>query len=157
MQCPTTADLLRCVSGEAGPDEAAAIHGHLADCPACADAIAALRQTWAALDAWQPETTGADISGRVLRAVEIEAATPKRHYWRWPALMRVAASVAIATGLGVGAGRLVSGSRASDGAIAMADRTGHDFLDTLTSAFAATDSATGISLHFEQGSDQEGR
>jgi len=157
MQCPSGPDLVRYVSGEAGTDDTMRIEAHLAGCPTCAETVAALRETWAALDAWQPDTPEIDLAGRVLAAVEAEAAAPRHHHWGWPALTRVAASVVIATGLGVGAGRLVSGSRATHHEIAVTDNSNHDVLHALAVAFVATDSATGIALQFEQSSDEEGR
>jgi anti-sigma factor RsiW len=157
MQCPSAANLVRYVSGDAGAQDAVRIGAHVSGCQACAETVAALRETWAALDAWQPGTTGVDLAGRVLTAIEAEATAPRRHRWRWPAFTRVAASVVIATGLGVGAGRLVSGSRASDREITVADSSNHDVLHALAVAFVATDSATGIALQFERRADEEGR
>lgn len=157
MQCPSAENLVRYVSGEAGADDAARVEVHLAGCPTCAETVAALRETWSALDAWQLDASGVDLTERVLMAVGADIAAPRVYHWRWPAFARVAASVVIATGLGVGAGRLVSGSRASDRDIAAADSLGHDALHTLASAFVATDSATGIALQFERSFDEEGR
>ncbi|MBN1511141.1 MAG: zf-HC2 domain-containing protein [Phycisphaerae bacterium] len=157
MLCPSAEDLVRYVSGEAGADDAARVEVHLVGCPTCAETVAALRETWAALDAWQLDASGVDLTERVLMAVEAEEAAPRRHRWRWPALTRLAASVAIAAGLGIGAGRLVSQSAAPDRETAMADGVRDEIVHTLTSAYAATDSATGLALRFEPASRKEGR
>ena len=110
MDCPKTTLFLRLVSGELPPEQQSELRQHLDECPACSVALAELDDAWRALDEWEVDAAGIDLTEGVLQRIEA-GPVGRFRFVRWfgsvPEPVRVAASIALAVGLGVGAGRLV--------------------------------------------------
>ena len=112
MTCPRNGTVLRLLSGELPPDAAGEFQAHVAVCPICMSAYEELQATWGALGDWRLDVSGIDLTDRVLADAETAARSPVRAT-RWTAPLRAAASVILAVGLGIGAGRLVPQDEAS--------------------------------------------
>ncbi len=116
MTCPQTCLVLRLVSGDLSPSEQRDFRSHLEGCATCAAAYAEMSETWNALNSWQPDVSGCDLTARVLASVEDErqpSAKPPGWAMFRMVPVRLAASIALAIGLGVVAGYLVPAGRTS--------------------------------------------
>lgn len=101
MSCPDEPRLIRLVSGELDPQEARALEQHAEKCPRCAAALEELRATWSLLGEWAEDATTADVWPTVRATLELDA--KGRGGWlpqTKPAMLRAAASLAVAVGLG---------------------------------------------------------
>lgn len=110
MACPLTNQIIGLASGELPSAEAEQLRAHLADCSACAAEYAALQRTWDTLDAWAVDPGRHDLTGAVLaRAADVEQLPQEERVrlLRMPAPLRAAASILVAVGLGLAAGRLI--------------------------------------------------
>jgi anti-sigma factor RsiW len=94
--CPTETELIRLVGGELSPPQADELRTHVAHCPKCTRALAAVQSTWDVLGQWQVDAPQRDLAGAVLRAASRPRALP------WP---RIAAAILAAAGAGLLAGR----------------------------------------------------
>jgi anti-sigma factor RsiW len=103
--------LLEFVAGRLPPPEREAVAAHLRACPACRERAEQTGRLWEALGAWEVPGKGPDLGPRVLDAARREslAPAPRKHL---RAAVGVAASVALAVGLGHLAGRLTWGGEA---------------------------------------------
>ena len=78
MKCPIETPenagvLLDYCAGKLDADTAAGLERHFADCGHCRDWVAAQKNVWAALDAWEVEPAGADFDARLYRRIGAEA------------------------------------------------------------------------------------
>ena len=144
--------IIRLVGGEMADAEERDVRQHLAACPICAQAFQELRGTWDDLGTWEVHSTDTDLTDRVLNQVR-EEENPIRH----PLLMvvvkasqlRVAASIALAAGLGVATGALVPRDRALQGSQPPSIPAAAEVAEALGLTELATPSATGLPLGFE--------
>ncbi|HUU84162.1 MAG TPA: hypothetical protein VM243_11730 [Phycisphaerae bacterium] len=108
MSCPNDADLIRLLAGELDDGPSQNIRRHLTHCRACAATLAELQITWQVLAAGDEEEVTSDLWPAVRLAAEREAMRPTVWVPRTPpALLRAAASIAVALGLGWLAGSWV--------------------------------------------------
>jgi len=102
MACPSEKDLVRLVSGELDPAVTAEVRRHLEGCSRCAAAVQELEATWTALGHGDDRGGASpDLWPAVRAALEGEAGAdsgwvPQSH----SALLRAAASIVLAAGLG---------------------------------------------------------
>lgn len=152
MSCPQDHLIVRLVGGELADAEERDVRQHLATCPSCAAAFEGLRGTWVDLGAWNVDPTGTDLTDRVLAR-----AADKEIQVRGPLLLavfragplRLAASIALAAGLGVATGALVPRDRALQSSQASAVPTAVELAEVLGLGELATQSATGLPFGFE--------
>lgn len=104
--CITQPQLLRLLSGELPDHERLAIETHLADCAPCHQQFEEMRRTWEALDQW-PLPGVPDLTARIMAA----AAQPSPRS-ALP-LLRIAAAILLACGVGIVAGLSVPSSQES--------------------------------------------
>lgn len=105
--CPEETRLIRMVASELAEAESLALQAHLNDCESCRAKARQLEATWNLLGYPPVALPDSDLTGRVMAAVSI----PQSAKWtgRWG---RLAATIALAAGLGAGAGWLTpSGGR----------------------------------------------
>jgi anti-sigma-K factor RskA len=100
LECDVSAELVvGYCAGTLGPDGATAFERHMEFCDACCDAVAAQKAVWAALDAalddaeWRALPVLPDFDRRLFQRIK-EA--ENRSWWKWRALVPVAACAAIA-------------------------------------------------------------
>ncbi len=152
MLCPRDHMIVRLVGGELADAEERDLRQHLAECPICAEAYEELRGTWDELGALNVEASDIDLTDRVLSRVQ-ERENPIRH----PLLLtvfkasqlRVAASIALAAGLGIATGALVPRDRAAQSSQSSSVPTAVELVEALGLGELATASATGLPLGFE--------
>ena len=152
MSCPQDHLIVRLVGGELADAQERDVRRHLAACPTCAQAFEELRGTWDDLGAWNVDPTDIDLTDRVLAQAK-EQEHPTRH----PLLvamfrgghLRVAASIALAAGLGVATGVLAPRDRALQGPQSSSTPTALDLVEALGLGELATQSATGLPFGFE--------
>lgn len=144
MSCPNEAQLIRLVAGELEQEAADEIRRHVARCRTCAATLAELEATWQVMGAWDEDAPTSDLWLAVRAAAELDAR--RRPGWvprTPPALLRAAASVAVAVGLGWMTGSWVAGP-----ADRRADRTGpvpeEELIESLGLDEFASLSATGL-------------
>lgn len=107
MRCPTQSELLRLISGELAEDQADTLRSHVAHCPACTQSYQHLQSSWDALAAWRVDHGALDVFETVVqRAAESAGRVRPVRSAPWRSPMRLAASVMLAAGLGIGAGML---------------------------------------------------
>ena len=87
-----------------GRELSAAAQTHLRECAACAAQLAALRQTWSAMDAWRAPEPSVYFDSRLEARLREEQARPARGVlgWlglRWQPALAAAAAVALAVGI----------------------------------------------------------
>lgn len=85
--------LIRLVAGELPPETRSEVAAHLAACTACRERYDRLAATWEVLGVWSVHAPQRDLSAAILRAAT------RRNLLPW---LRIAASVALAAGLGAG-------------------------------------------------------
>jgi anti-sigma factor RsiW len=111
MTCPEKSDILRYVSGELSPEQRELVQKHLESCSACSSVHKKLQASWDVLADWriEPAHADVDVTDRVLAGLDAheEQVLPRRRTAHWFAPFRAAASIALAVGLGLGAGFLV--------------------------------------------------
>jgi hypothetical protein len=109
MQCPQTGLILRLVAGELSLHEEMNLRKHLKDCPNCESAWSQLHKTWDALGEWEVAAPSRDLGQAIVRATreskpeKISGMPPAV----WLRVLRIAASIALATGLGIATGTVV--------------------------------------------------
>ena len=152
MSCPQDHMIVRLVGGELADAEDRDVRQHLAICPTCTAAFEDLRGTWDDLGAWNVDSTGTDLTDRVLA----RAADQENRVRRTLVLavfragqLRVAASVAFAAGLGIATGALVPTDQASQSSQSSATPTAVELAEALGLGELATQSATGLAFGFE--------
>jgi anti-sigma factor RsiW len=150
MSCPNEPRLIRLVSGELDPQEARALERHVDECPRCAAALEELRATWSVLGQWAEDTPPADLWPTVRAALELEAR--RRGVWlprTRPAMLRAAASLAVAVGLGWATGAWIAPGQPGAQNEPL-EASIDDVLEPLgVDEFVGT-SATGLELVFEE-------
>jgi len=87
-----------------GRELSAEAQTHMRECAACAAELAALRQTWSAMDAWQAPEPSVYFDSRLQARLREEQAPPARGVlgWlglRWQPALAAAAAVALAVGI----------------------------------------------------------
>lgn len=97
----TPTEVIRLVSGELPPADAAALEAHAAGCPDCAARVRAQRTLWSVLGADRERAAVGDLAAAVVRRLNERPAEPLRFWSRTP--VRVAAAVLIGIGAGYGA------------------------------------------------------
>jgi anti-sigma factor RsiW len=100
--CVLESTLIRLVSGELPPREREQVLQHLHGCAECRHAWEELRHAWDLLDQATVTLPARDLAGSVLA----RAAVLRGRRARWASLARVAAVIALASGLGIVAGLL---------------------------------------------------
>jgi anti-sigma factor RsiW len=141
--------LIRVVAGEADAVEAREVERHLRECRRCADTRNRLQATWDALAVWTESEPAADLWPAIHASLEVGA----RRNAGWlprstPGLLRAAASVLIAIGLGWATGAVIGQRDASppEPPVASIDEVMESLgLDTLTLGAAA-----GLQTVFEE-------
>jgi len=106
MTCATESDLIRLVSGELNGPAEAKLRDHLRDCARCALLLAELRATWDMLGTWEEPTSAIDHWSAIREGLVRERRGRLIPLARGD-LLRAAASVAFALGLGWTTGWLV--------------------------------------------------
>jgi anti-sigma factor RsiW len=153
MTCPRNGTILRLLSGELLPDAAGEFQAHLKACATCMSAYEDLQSTWGALGDWRLDVSGIDLTDRVLADAEAAARSPVRAT-RWTAPLRAAASVILAVGLGIGAGRLVPQDEASPVPTSPPTVTGVD--EAIAMIGLTAESVTGLHLSLDHEEPTEG-
>ncbi len=104
MEHVSDSELIALLGGHLGPDRAGAVFEHCAACRRCAARRDELAQTWDALGAWEV-ALDRDLTDRILDG----AAGRSRHAVLRPGvIVKVAAAVLLAAGLGHVAGRFTA-------------------------------------------------
>lgn len=98
--CVGDNELIRMLGRELDPHERAALLQHLELCAHCQSRYRATQATWALLGKWEVEPGELDLTARVLASAQRR---PAHRSW-----LPLAASIALAAGLGVSAGLLRS-------------------------------------------------
>lgn len=147
MSCPRDHEILRLVSGELTPAAARGLEEHLAQCAACTAARDEIGSGWRALGDWQVNTSEQDLTGAVLRRIEVDPRqdSPPAFLLAGSGLLRVAASIALAAGLGIATGALVPVWRSTS--LAHEDREAVAL--SLGVAELGVEGSTGLTLGFE--------
>ncbi len=159
MSCPQGHLIIRLVGGELTQAEAGALRHHLATCQSCAAAFEELTAAWDDLGAWNIGPAHIDLTDRVLAQAADQETTflePLPINTFNATLFRVAASVALAAGLGISAAALLSHQQGSPGSGASSTPTATELAESLGLAELATQSATGLPLGFEPDDLDEG-
>jgi anti-sigma factor RsiW len=117
MSCPQTALILRLVAGELPSSEAKPLRAHIADCPSCQSTFSQLRQIWCVLGEWEvvPPQDRQDAILASVSALKPERETRLFQRMRQLGALRIAASFALAAGLGIAAGTAVPITRSHSG------------------------------------------
>ena len=99
-------DLIELASERLCADRRADAEVHLAACAECRERLDAVRQTWQTLGKWRV-AAGRDLEAEIVRAAGRQAQTPPIPAWRRRAspVIRVAAAILLAAGIGHAAGR----------------------------------------------------
>jgi anti-sigma factor RsiW len=116
MPCPDEGQLIRLIGGELETEPAEQIRQHVRECPRCAALLAQTQTVWDVMGTLPEDGITSDLWPAVQAAVEAEG---RREARQWVPrqrldLMRAAASIAIAIGLGWTAGAWISPSRQPD-------------------------------------------
>src|SRR5438874_772283 len=87
-----------------GRELSAEAQTHMRECAACAAELAALRQTWSAMDSWQAPQPSAYFDSRLQARLREEQAQPTRGWLgrlglRWQPALAAAMAVALAVGI----------------------------------------------------------
>jgi len=152
MSCPRNHLIVRLVGGELADAEERGVRQHLAACPTCAQAFEELRATWDGLGEWNVDSAHIDLTGRVLARVT-EQENPDHRSLLIAVFrgghLRVAASIALAVGLGVATGVLAPKVQTFQGSQSSSIPTAVELAEALGLDELATRSATGLPLEFE--------
>ncbi len=152
MSCQRESVIVRLVGGELAEAEEREVRLHLAACTTCAEAFEGLRGTWDELGAWNVDPTEIDLTDRVLARVT-EPEDPTRHQQFFStyrgASLRVAASIALAAGLGIATGAMVPRDPGLKAAQFASAPSPVELVEALGLAELSTPSATGLPLGFE--------
>lgn len=167
MSCPKEELIVRLVSGELPDTEQGDLRQHLRSCPRCAGLYEGLRKTWDELGGWDFDPAGIDLSNRVLaRVTDQEQEAGRGTFFRWRGLsglgdaartqargslswLRMAASIALAAGLGMATGVLTPLDWAARVPRSAAAPTAEEVMDSLGLSEFGSGSATGLDLAFE--------
>ena len=159
MACPYSPILLRLVAGELAIAEKRNIQEHLARCPECAREHARLIEVWQALGEWETDVPDIDLTARVLAEMSRESADrgrPARRLHALAPMVRAAASILVAVGLGIGAGYVLpvrfDEPESRSGETASAE----DIVEALGLSHLGSDSATGLLNALDAASLSEG-
>jgi anti-sigma factor RsiW len=150
MSCPDEPRLIRLVSGELDAQEAQTLERHVAECPRCEAALEELRATWSVLGEWTEDAPTADLWPTLRAALELEA--QRRGVWlprTGPAILRAAASLAVAVGLGWATGEWIT-PRPPGSQNEPLETSIDDALEPLGVDEFVGSSATGLELVFEE-------
>lgn len=144
MPCPNEVELIRLVAGELEGGPAEEVRRHVAQCRTCAETLAELEATWQVMGAWDEDAPASDLWPAVRASAELQA----RRQSGWvprtrPTLLRAAASVAVAVGLGWMAGTWVA-RPAGGGADVMGPVPEEELIESLGLDEFASLSATGL-------------
>ena len=98
-------ELIEYLSGNLTQSRAAEVQEHMAECPQCSQNIEQMQKLSDTLGLWEIETAGHDVAQRVINRVQESqsgrySATRNRLVRFIPQVLRVAASIIIAVGLG---------------------------------------------------------
>jgi anti-sigma factor RsiW len=162
MSCPDEAQLIRLVSGELSPDEASVVGAHLRECPACAATRDDLAATWGGLGAWVDDAPDDAPSADLWPQVQMALAREIERESVWlprtaPALLRAAACIAVAVGLGWSTGAwLLPGERTPDNG-PRAEVNLDDALEPLGLDAFVDGPATGLQRAFEESEPEDGQ
>ncbi len=159
MSCPNEAQLIRLVSGELTPEEASGLDRHVRQCPTCAAIKEDLSATWATLGAWIDDAPAADLWPTVQATLAIE----DRRETAWlprttPALLRAAACIAAAVGLGWATGAWIPSDErdpTDDTAAAVVDA--NDVLEPLGLDMFLFESSMGLQGAFDEVEPNDGQ
>ena len=157
MRCPRNGVILRFLSGELEPDARRELQDHLEACSACRSAHEDLQASWNALGDWQVDVSAIDLTGRVLAQVDDAGhseSQPLRLAPSWTVPLRVAASILLAIGLGIGAGHLVPAGQSA--AIPAPSTALEGMSEALDWIGLASESATGVPFGLEADEVPEG-
>lgn len=149
MTCPQTKMILRLVSGELPALEARELREHLDSCPSCHAAWAEFQEAWQILGAWDVSALESDLASDVIRAADMEGSRDGLsggQIHRWSRILRTAASIALAAGLGIATGYLVPMQTDRTAQTTSPTVEADEVLGALGLAELGTDSATGLSL-----------
>jgi anti-sigma factor RsiW len=139
MKCPRTSDILEMLSNRLDSERSPELRAHIAACAICAEALRELEVPWTALGSWTLEPSAVDVVDAVLeRAGHVEQAPAPGRMALWRRPLRIAASIAIAAGLGIGAGSVVPVPAFST------EPSEEQVAESLGLTAFATDSATGL-------------
>jgi anti-sigma factor RsiW len=144
--------ILRLVSGELAPSEARELREHLDACPACQAVWAELQETWRLLGAWEVSAPERNLAPAVLQAADAggpQAGFAGGQALRWPTVLRAAASIGLAAGLGIGTGYLVPMGSGGKPQTTNLTVEADEVLGSLGLAELGTSSATGLSLELD--------
>ncbi|MCK4660577.1 MAG: zf-HC2 domain-containing protein [Phycisphaerae bacterium] len=157
MTCPRNSMILRLLSGELEPDGQREFREHLETCPVCRSAYEGLQASWDVLGGWRVDLSAIDLTERVLADADVQdrrLGQPIRLAAYWTVPLRVAASILLAVGLGVGAGNLVPTIKPETVSEPQAAFEGVD--EALEWVGLASESATGLLFGLEPDETQEG-
>jgi len=103
MEHPNDITMLEMLGGHIGEHDQQSLRDHIENCPACQIRRQEFSRTWADLDAIQADASQRDLTDRVKLAIT----SPSRTSWyiNSKPLLRIAASVLVATALGYFAGK----------------------------------------------------
>lgn len=147
MTCPRTPILLRLLADELASEERRHIRAHLATCAACAREHARLIEVWQALAEWETGVAEIDLTARVLAAASRESADrtgPTRRLQALAAMVRAAASILVAAGLGIGAGYVLPVRYGETEDRSRTTASAEDIVEALGLSHLGSESATGL-------------
>ena len=159
MQCPRETLLIRLISGELDGMQADDLRSHLEACTVCRESLRALQETATLLGAWEVDVTGTDLVPGVRSMLERDREHPLELLWfriRQSVALRAAASVVLATGLGVAAGHLVLRATPRPPVHSAETVAPEAVIEALGLSAFTTDSVTGLVPNFEASSREAG-
>ena len=161
MDCRNIRLIPRLLSGELPPDRDEELREHLRSCPECQTAFAEVRDGWDALGDWHIDVPQIDLADRVLDEIDRSTSEHGPSQWWSPIRssgFRVAASVVLAVGAGVLAGRLVPVAPGGPGEVPTQSQpaTDAEAAAWLGLSDLTTGSATGLGVELERSDDSQG-
>jgi len=157
MQCPRTGLILRLVGVELSSWEEEDLRQHLTDCPACQATWNRLRETWQELGEWQvvpPRDRQEAIVGAVTELMPERGAGLFQGIGRGR-ILRIAASLALATGLGIAAGKVAPIPDSQSGQSEWPAPSDTDVAESLGITELGTGPATGLGRGLVRGKTSE--
>ncbi len=156
--CPKESEMLKLLAGELGDscdaEQVDRLRSHLIHCEVCKPVWKELQQVWGALGRLDDSADRVELTERVLAAVEGVPQQGDENLWLvgWRQPVRAAASILIAIGLGVAAGKVASNRQRQD---AQQPPSAEVVVDALGLSVFGVESATGLLEGLEIVADSE--
>lgn len=119
MKCIKDSVLMEYIAGKLDADRAEQVQKHLAECAKCSERLRDSSSLWETLGRWDVDTEPHNVADKVIAAAEktvLKREASKRRVITertfWLNALRIAASIAIAAGIGQALGRLSTSGEA---------------------------------------------